>query len=148
MSGASAARLRHQFVLDTEIVERLEALTAKPGVSKSSIVREALKEWMNREAVPVLDSRFAPRLNQISRQLERIERNGKIALEVQALFVRYMLASIPPVTRRTCCQPHVHCDRSTRRQSLLDRRNIPLGSPLDPTLGQGSRAEQQERTRP
>ncbi|WOF44555.1 ribbon-helix-helix protein, CopG family [Sphingopyxis indica] len=97
MSGASAARLRHQFVLDAEIVERLEALTAKPGVSKSSIVREALKEWMNREAVPVLDSRFAPRLNQISRQLERIERNGKIALEVQALFVRYMLASIPPV---------------------------------------------------
>lgn len=97
MSGASAARLRYQFVLDAEIAERLEALTAKPGVSKSSIVREALKQWMDREAVPVLDSRFAPRLNQISRQLERIERNGKIALEVQALFVRYMLASIPPV---------------------------------------------------
>ncbi|WOF44562.1 conjugal transfer protein TrbF [Sphingopyxis indica] len=38
--------------------------------------------------------------------------------------------------------------RSERRQSLLDRRNIPLGSPLDPTLGQGSRAEQRERTRP
>jgi predicted DNA-binding protein len=96
--SARAGQVRHQLFLGLELSERLEALARKPGVTKSSILAEALGAWIDREAGQALDARFGPRLDRLSRQLGRVERNGQIEIEVLALFVRYMLASVPPVT--------------------------------------------------
>lgn len=88
--------VRHQLFLPADLSERLEALARRPGVTKSSILAEALAAWLDREAVNGLDTRFAPRLDRMARQQARIERNSQIGIEVLALFVRYMLAAVPP----------------------------------------------------
>jgi predicted DNA-binding protein len=90
-------KVRHQLFLTKDLSDRLAALTAAPGDTKSAILVDALEAWLNRRGANELDERFAHRLNRISNQLERIERNGHIAIESLALFIRYMLMVTPPL---------------------------------------------------
>src|SRR3546814_9589709 len=54
--------------------------SAKPGASKSAILADAVAAWFNRRGSHELDDRFGLRLNRISTQLNRIERDGKVLL--------------------------------------------------------------------
>lgn len=90
-------RIRHQLFLDPDLSARLEALAAKPGVSKSTILADALAAWLNRRGSQELDERFGLRLHRISDQLDRIERDGQVLLESLALFVRYQLTVTAPL---------------------------------------------------
>jgi len=90
-------RIRHQLFLDPDLSARLEALAAKPGVSKSTILADAVTAWLNRRGSQELDERFGLRLHRISDQLDRIERDGQVLLESLALFVRYQLTVSAPL---------------------------------------------------
>ena len=90
-------KVRHQLFLNADLSARLEALAAKPGASKSAILADALAAWLNRRGAQELDDRFGLRLNRISGQLERIERDGQVLLESLALFVRYQLTVTAPL---------------------------------------------------
>jgi len=90
-------RIRHQLFLDPDLSARLEALAAKPGVSKSTILADAVTAWLNRCGSQELDERFGLRLHRISDQLDRIERDGQVLLESLALFVRYQLTVTAPL---------------------------------------------------
>lgn len=94
---ASAARIRHQFYLSEALSERLEALAARPGVSKSSILVDALEAWLNRRGASELDDRFGLRLDRLTRAIDKVGRDGEILLETVGLFVRYELAIHPPL---------------------------------------------------
>jgi hypothetical protein len=89
--------VRFQLFLPRAAAERLEALAAKPGVSKSSLLEAALTAWLDRRGASELDERFGARLDRISAQLARIERDGHVGLESLALFVRYMLTVNAPL---------------------------------------------------
>jgi len=93
----SATRVRHQFYLSEPLSERLEALAARPGVSKSAILGDALEAWLNRRGASELDDRFGLRLDRLTRAIDKVGRDGEIALETLALFVRYELAIHPPL---------------------------------------------------
>lgn len=84
-------KIRHQLFLDSVISRRLEALAEKPGMNKSAVLADAVKAWLDRRGTNELDDRFGQRLNRISAQLNRIERDQKIVLESLALFVRLTL---------------------------------------------------------
>jgi predicted transcriptional regulator len=88
---------RHHLYLDDELTEQLEALAAKPGSSKSAIVSDALRAFIARRGANELDDRLKVRLDRISRQLNRIERDQQILLESLALFVRYYLTVTAPL---------------------------------------------------
>ena len=88
---------RHHLYLDDELTEQLEALAAKPGSSKSAIVSDALRAFVARRGAAELDDRLKVRLDRISRQLNRIERDQQILLESLALFVRYYLTVTAPL---------------------------------------------------
>ena len=90
-------KVRHQLFLEADISEKLEALAAKPGASKSAILADAIIAWLNRRGSHELDERFGLRLNRISAQLNRIERDGQVLLETLALFVRYQLTVTAPL---------------------------------------------------
>jgi predicted DNA-binding protein len=90
-------RARHQLFLPLDVSERLEALAAKPGASKSAILADALTAWLNRQAASELEEKFATRLNRISNQLDRIERDSLVMIESLALFIHYQLTVCPPV---------------------------------------------------
>jgi type IV secretion system protein VirD4 len=45
-------KIRHQLFLPKPVSDRLEALAAKPGASKSAILADAVTAWLNRAAHP------------------------------------------------------------------------------------------------
>jgi hypothetical protein len=94
---ARADLVRHQLFLPKELSERLEALARGPGASKSRILAEAVTAWLNRKGADEMELRFARRLDRLSNQLARIERDGHVQLESLALFVRYMLSVNAPL---------------------------------------------------
>ncbi|WP_421737991.1 CopG family transcriptional regulator [Caulobacter sp.] len=88
---------RHHLYLDDALTEQLDRLGGKPGTSKSAIVADALRAYLDRRAASELDALFKVRLDRMSRQLGRIERDQKILLESLALFVRYQLTVTAPL---------------------------------------------------
>lgn len=90
-------RTRHQLFLPRDLSERLEALAARPGASKSAILADALTAWLNRQAASELENRFSQRLDRLSMTLGRIERDGHVLLESLALFIRYQLMIQAPL---------------------------------------------------
>jgi hypothetical protein len=84
-------KVRYQLFLDRPTADRLEALASKPGLNKSAVLVDALNAWLDRRGANELDERFGQRLNRISAQLNRIERDQRILLESLALFVRMTL---------------------------------------------------------
>ena len=91
------SQVRYQLFLTPKLAERLEALAVKPGVTKSAILVDALTAWMNAAGASEAEERFGVRLDRISNQLARIERDGHILIEAFALFVHYQLTVCPPV---------------------------------------------------
>lgn len=88
---------RHHLYFDEALTEQLEALAAKPGSSKSAIVSDALRAYLARRGSKELDDMLKVRLDRISNQLRRIERDGHVLLESLALFVRYQLTVTAPL---------------------------------------------------
>jgi len=89
--------IRHQLFLPRPLSERLEALARAPGACRSKILAEAVAAFLDRKGADELELKFMARLDRISNQLARIERNGQIELESLALFVRYMLTVNAPL---------------------------------------------------
>ena len=90
-------RIRHQLFLSKPLSDRLEALAAKPGASKSAILADAVAAWLHRRGAAELDDRFGIRLDRITAALGRIERNDHVLGETLALFIRYELAIHAPL---------------------------------------------------
>lgn len=88
---------RHHLYLDDELTERLDALAAKPGSSKSAIVADALRAYLARRGAKELDDLLKVRLDRMGAQLNRIERDQQVVLESLALFVRYQLTVTAPL---------------------------------------------------
>jgi predicted transcriptional regulator len=90
-------KIRHQLFLPKPVSDRLEALAAKPGASKSAILADALTAWLNRRGGSELDDRFGLRLDRLSAGIARIERDSHVMLETLALFIRFELAIQAPL---------------------------------------------------
>lgn len=84
-------KTRHQFYLPDALTEKLEALAAKPGSSKSAVMTDALNAWIERRGANELDDRFGARLDRHSHAQERIERKLDMLTETFDLFVRHQL---------------------------------------------------------
>lgn len=92
-----SGQIRYQLFLPKTVSERFEQLAGAPGASKSKLLATALDAWLNRRGANELDERFGLRLDRISNQLARIERDGHIQIESLALFIRYMLTINAPL---------------------------------------------------
>lgn len=91
------SQYRLNLFIQPEHARRLDELAAKKGVSKSSIVAAALASWLSPEAGDQREAVIAKRLDRLSRQFERLERDQAIEIETLALFVRYFLTVSTPV---------------------------------------------------
>jgi hypothetical protein len=91
------SQTRLNLFIQPEHAKRLDELAAKKGVSKSSIVAAALASWLSPDAGDQREAAIAKRLDRLSRQFERLERDQNIEIETLALFVRYFLTVSTPV---------------------------------------------------
>lgn len=91
------SQYRLNLFIQPEHAKRLDELAAKKGVSKSSIVAAALASWLSPDAGDQREAAIAKRLDRLSRQTERMERDQNIQIETLALFIRYFLTISTPV---------------------------------------------------
>jgi len=80
------------------VSERLAAMAARPGASKTAIMTDALKAYFDRRGASDLDERFKARLDKLSVQLARIERDQPIVAESLALFARFQFMVTAPLS--------------------------------------------------
>jgi predicted transcriptional regulator len=90
-------KVRHQLFLPKPLSDRLEALAAKPGASKSAILTDAVTAWLNRRGASELEDRFAIRLDRLTQAIGRTASDTHVILETLALFVRFELAIQTPL---------------------------------------------------
>jgi hypothetical protein len=123
-------KIRHQLFLPRDVSERLEALSARPGASKSAILTDAVTAWLDRRGRSELEDRFGLRLDRFTASLGRIERDGHVLLETLALFVRYELAIHAPLAENDVAGRAIARDRfeafvtQVGRQIAAGRRTI------------------------
>lgn len=91
------SRARLNLFIEREHARRLDELAAKKGVSKSSIVAAALASWLSPDSGDQREAAIARRLDRLSRQFEKLERDQTILIETVALYVRYFLTVSTPV---------------------------------------------------
>jgi hypothetical protein len=90
-------KVRHQLFLPRPLSDRLEALAARPGATKSAILVDALTAWLNRRGASELEERFSIRLDRLTRAIGRVDRDTYVILETLALFIRFELAIQTPL---------------------------------------------------
>jgi hypothetical protein len=91
------SRTRLNLFIEHEHAQRLEALATMKGLSKSAIIAAALAAFLAPESGDQREVIIAKRLDRLSRQFDKLERDQNILIETLALYVRYYLTVSTPV---------------------------------------------------
>lgn len=78
---------------------RLKDLCGMRGLSKSSVVAAALASFLSPEGADRREAAIARRLDKLTNQFERLNRDQTILIETIALFIRYQLSITAPFPR-------------------------------------------------
>lgn len=91
------SRARLNIFLEPSHAQRLGELAAMKGLSKSAVIGAALATFLAPESGDEQRAMIGQRLDRLSRQFERLERDQSILIETVALYVRYFLTVSAPV---------------------------------------------------
>ena len=90
-------RVRLNVYFPPELARQVSELAIRRRISRSAIVEAAVTSWMSPDGADRMEAAFARRLDRLSRQVQRLERNAGLTTEALALFVRFWLAVTPPL---------------------------------------------------
>lgn len=91
------SRARLNIFIEPEHAKRLDQLAVHKGVSKSAVIAAALASFLSPDGGDQREAAMAKRLDRLSRQFERLERDQNVLIETVALYVRYFLTVSIPV---------------------------------------------------
>ena len=92
---------RLSVYLDPQVMRSLIDYARRRGKSKSLIAEAAIASFLSSDAAERQEATFARRLDRLSRQTERLERDVGISVEALALFVRFWLTATPTLPEQT-----------------------------------------------
>jgi len=89
---------RHNLHLNEDLTRKLTMLASKPGMSKAAIISAALQAYLDNQGAGTLDQLLQTRLNRLSGQLDRLERDQRVVVQTLAEFVRhhFLVTAAPP----------------------------------------------------
>jgi hypothetical protein len=90
-------RHRMNVYLPPELLQEIADLAARKKLSQSSIVEAAVMSFLSPDGADRREAAFGRRLDRLTRQVQRLERNAGITMETLALFVRFWLTVTPPL---------------------------------------------------
>lgn len=124
------SRARLNIFIETDHARRLDELSAMKGLSKSSIVAAALASFLSPDAADRRDAAFSKRLDRLSNQFDKLERDQTILTETLALYVRYFLTVSAPVPEAQ--QEAARAQGRLRFQQFIEQlgRNLMRGRSL------------------
>lgn len=92
-------KTRLNVYFSPHLLRRIEDLADRKQLSRSSIVEAAVAAFLSPDGPDHREAAFARRLDRLSRQMQRFERDLGISVEALALFIRFWLAITPPLPR-------------------------------------------------
>jgi len=90
-------RHRMNIYLPPELLQQIADLADRKKLSRSAIMEAAVASFLSPDGADQREAVFARRLDRLSRQVQRLERNVGIAIETLALFIRFWLTITPPL---------------------------------------------------
>ena len=92
---ATSKKQRLSVYLEPAILAKLQAHSDRRAKSKSLVAEAAIASYLSPDAPERLEAALSRRLDKISRQNERSQRDLGIAIEMSALFIRFWLNVSP-----------------------------------------------------
>jgi hypothetical protein len=93
------SRFRLTAYVSDSVAERLAMASKRKGFNRSKIVDRALDRFLAGDGSQGNDTSLQRRLDNMSKQQARTERNIAVLLETLGLFVRYYLTVTPPLPK-------------------------------------------------
>ena len=90
-------KARMNVYFEPALLQRVDDLAARKGLTKSTIIEAAVASFLSPDAEDRREAAFTRRLDRLTRQVERLERDLTISTEAVALFVRFWLSVTPPL---------------------------------------------------
>lgn len=131
---------------DPKLADRLTELAIRQGLHRSQLVEAAVSSFLSPDALDRREAAYVRRLDRISRQLERVERDLTIAIEAQTLFVRFWLSVTLPIPPEQ--QAAAKAQGNTRYQGYIETlgRRLQRGESLVAEISNEIWPEQQARS--
>src|SRR5215467_7479315 len=92
---------RLSVYLDATVMRSLIDYADRRGKSKSLIAEAAIASFLSPDAAERQEATVTRRLDRLSRQMERLERDVGISMEALALFVRFWLTATPTLPEQS-----------------------------------------------
>jgi DNA-binding transcriptional MocR family regulator len=80
------------------MLQQIADLADRKKLSRSAIVEAAVASFLSPDGADRREAAFTRRLDRLSRQVQRLERNVAVSTEALALFVRFWLTITPPLS--------------------------------------------------
>ncbi|MEM8793899.1 MAG: ribbon-helix-helix protein, CopG family [Pseudomonadota bacterium] len=90
-------RDRLNLSLPAELIGRINDIADRKRVTRSAIVEAAVESFLSPDHADMQEAALTRRLDRLSRQVARLERDQRITTETLALFVRFWLTITPPI---------------------------------------------------
>lgn len=90
-------RDRLNLSLPVEMIARINDLADLKRLTRSAIVEAAVDSFLSPDHADMQEAALTRRLDRLSRQVARLERDQRMTAETVALFVRFWLTITPPL---------------------------------------------------
>lgn len=90
-------RSRMNVYFPREMLKQIADLADRKGLSRSAVVEAAVASFLSPDGSDRMEAAFTRRLDRLTRQVQRLERDVGISAETLALFIRFWLTITPPL---------------------------------------------------
>lgn len=90
-------RDRLNLSLPSDLIGRITDLADRKRLTRSAVVEAAVESFLSPDHADMQEAALGRRLDRLSRQIARLERDQRITTETLALFVRFWLMTTPPI---------------------------------------------------
>ena len=109
---------RLSVYLDRQVMRSLTEYADRKSKSKSLVAEAAIASFLSPDASERDEATFVRRLDRLSRQLERLERDVGISVESLALFIRFWLIATPALPEQA--QAAARAKGAERYEAFVD----------------------------
>lgn len=90
-------RERLSLTLPSDLLRRLNELADRRNIARSAVIEAAVASFLSPDAQDMREAAFTRRLDRLSRQTARLERDLRVTADTLALYVRFWLTITPPL---------------------------------------------------
>jgi len=90
-------RIRMNVYMPPELMRKVADQADQKGLSRSAIVEAAVASFLSPDGSDRMEAAVTRRLDRLTRQVQRLERDVGVSAETLAMFVRFWLTVTPPL---------------------------------------------------